>query len=181
MEGLKRGREDTVRSAVERLAQAVQQSFAMKPFFGPDVTLVPMPRSSLLMQGQLWPAEVICREIVRQGLAAGIEHSLRRTRAVPKSSVAAAGQRPGLDTHLATMEATPWLASGQRITVVDDVITLGVTLFAGCTLVQEIQPGARVRAFGLLRTMGLQPNVDQIVDPVGGTLTYSNNRVHRHP
>jgi hypothetical protein len=178
---IKQNRNGVVRMAVERLAETLRNSYVMRAFFGNDVTLVPMPRSSLLVAGALWPADVICQEMVRQGLAAGVEHALRRTTAVPKSAFATKGQRPDLDKHLATMAATPWLASGKHITVVDDVVTKGRTLFAGCVLVQEVQPGATVRAFGLVRTQGFAANVAGTVDPVVGELRQSGGDVDRHP
>jgi predicted amidophosphoribosyltransferase len=154
----------------------------MADFFGDDVVLVPVPRSSPLVAGALWPADVICREMVRQGLARSVEPALRRVNAVPKSAFSRVGERPNVDKHLETMQAQARLLAGDRITVVDDVVTKGRTLYAGCVLVQEAAPTANVLAFGLIRTMGLIPEVEQIVDPCTGTLTYNSwGDVDREP
>lgn len=169
---LKDGKDDVIRQAVVRLGENMTAA-GLAEFFGNDVTLVPMPRSSLLVAGALWPAERICKEIVAQGLARTVETSLRRVTAVPKSAYAKQGERPGVDKHLETMEATPWLAAGSRITLVDDVITAGRTLYAGCVLVQNVVPGAKVQAFGMVRTNSYVHEVERIVDPKSGLIKYN--------
>jgi hypothetical protein len=178
--GIKGGKGPYLTAAVERLVERWQTA-GMKDFFGDGVVLVPAPRSSPLVAGALWPAELICQEIVRRGLAARVEPALQRLTAVPKSSFQKAGQRPDLDKHLESMSATPWLSDDRRIVVVDDVITIGRTLFAGCVLVQEAKPKADVRAFGLVRTMGLIPNIAQILDPAVGELRLFFGDVDRVP
>lgn len=177
---LKNGREVTVRSAVARLVQ-LSQGTPLADFFGTDVTLIPMPRSAPLVAGALWPADVLCREMVKQGLAGSVETSLARRTAVSKSAFAKPGERPDVQKHLETIVANPFVARGAKITVIDDVITKGVTLYAGCVLVQEVVPGAEVRAFGMVRTMGLIPEVEAIIAPVVGTLIYSYGDVRREP
>ena len=177
---IKNCREATVRSAVERLA-ASWQGAGMADFFGDDVVLVPMPRSSLLVDGALWPAMVLCREIVRQGLARSVEPALRRVTAVPKAHYGKAADRPDVAKHLETMEATPWLMDGARITVVDDVVTKGAQLYAGYVMIQEAMPDAEVRTFAMVRAMGFE-EVEKIVDPVTGTITrYASGKVWREP
>jgi hypothetical protein len=177
---IKSGRDATVHQAVERLVQRWQDA-GMVDYFGDDVVLVPMPRSSLLVEDALWPSMVLCREIVRQGLAQSVEPALRRVTAVPKAHYGKAADRPDVEKHLATMEANPWLFDGTRITVVDDVVTKGVQLYASHVLVQEAMPDAEVRVFALIRTIGFD-DVEKIVDPVTGTLTrYPSGKVWREP
>lgn len=182
MDAIKNGRAATVRSAVIRLGESILVG-AFEDFFGDydDVVVVPMPRSAPLVANALWPAEVICKEIVQQGLAKAVEPILRRVSAVPKSAFAAPGQRPDVQKHLDSMEASVSLVHGSRVILVDDVVTKGVTLYAGCALVQEKMPGADVRAFGLIRTLGLQPDIERIVDPVVGILRYGWGDVQRAP
>lgn len=110
-----------------------------------------------------------------------MEPALRRVTPVPKSAFSRVGERPNIDKHIESMEAEAWLSGGDRVTLVDDVITKGRTLYAGCVLVHEVVPTATVRAFGLIRTMGLVPDVEQIVDPAVGLLTYSWGDVNREP
>ncbi len=178
---IKDGRETTVQNAVERLAASWQDA-GMADFFGDDVVLVPMPRSSLLVDGALWPAMVVCREVVRQGLARAVEPALRRITAVPKAHYGKASERPDVAKHLETMEATPWLLDGARITLVDDVVTKGVSLYAGCVLIQEAMPDVEVRGFAMVRAMGFQDEVEKVVDPATGTITrYPSGKVWRDP
>jgi hypothetical protein len=176
---IKRGDEAMVRRAVTRLAEKWEEA-DMAGFFGSDVTLVPAPRSSLLLADALWPADVICKEMVRQGLARCVEPLLRRVTAVPKASTARPGERPDVEKHLATLEAESRLTGG-RITVVDDVVTQGRMLYAASERVQEAAPTATVAAFALVRTMGYVPDVEKILDPCVGTLTYSWGDVRREP
>lgn len=151
----------------------------MEEFFGNDVVLVPAPRSAPLVADALWPADVICREIVRRRLARVVAPALRRIEAVPKASYSRV--RPDLDRHLGTMRVRASLLRGERITVVDDVVTQGRMLYASCLLVQEAAPTATVQAFGLVRTMGFVDDIEQIVDPCIGTLTYAWGDVQREP
>jgi hypothetical protein len=179
--GVKNGNAATLTAAVARLNQHWQAG-NMAEFFGPNVVLVPAPRSSPLVAGALWPTELLCQEMVRQGLGAGVVPALLRVKAVPKSAFAKWGERPTVTTHLESMEAAAaLLKDATHVTVVDDVITKGPTLYAGCVLVKEALPHADVRAFGLVRTMGYVPDVPQILEPVTGTLRHVFDNVVREP
>jgi predicted amidophosphoribosyltransferase len=109
--------------------------------------------------------------MLQQGLAGAIEPILQRVRAVPKAHFSRQGERPDVAKHRGSMEVDARILAGTRITLVDDVITQGRTLYAGSTLVQEALPTKTVRAFGVIRTMGLIPDVERILDPCVGTLT----------
>ena len=52
----------------------------------------------------------------------------------------------------------------------DDVVTKGAMLLTCADLLREEFPNADVRGFALLRTMGLQPEVDEYIDPCVGTI-----------
>jgi adenine/guanine phosphoribosyltransferase-like PRPP-binding protein len=67
------------------------------------------------------------------------------------------------------------------MTIVDDVVTKGATLLACATLLQATFQGATVRGFGLVRTRGLQPEVEKIVDPCVGLITWNGGSVDRQP
>jgi adenine/guanine phosphoribosyltransferase-like PRPP-binding protein len=62
------------------------------------------------------------------------------------------------------------LGAPERITIVDDVVTKGATLLAAASLLADVFPDAEILAFALVRTTGLIPNVERIVDPVVGTI-----------
>lgn len=54
--------------------------------------------------------------------------------------------------------------------VVDDFVTKGATLLGAASRVADLFPDAMVTAFVLVRTTGLVPNVERIVDPVAGEI-----------
>lgn len=176
---LKQGKPAYITQAVTRLAQ-VWQAEDMDDHFGKNVILVPAPRSSPLVSGALWPAEVICREIVAQGLAKAVQPALKRITRVTKS--AGARERPDIHKHIETIEATPWLSDGEapRITIVDDVITRGATLYASRVLIGEAMPRADVQVFAVVRTMsGVE--VPKILQPCVGEIRRAWDNVMRVP
>jgi len=65
----------------------------------------------------------------------------------------------------------------QKVLLVDDIVTKGCTLLACSSRVQEAFPDAEIPAFamlrtmGLVRTMGLGPDIERIVDPCVGLIT----------
>ena len=178
--GIKADRADVMSEAVARLEKEHEAS-GLQEFLGPEVVLVPTPRSAPLVEYALWPAERICQRLVDAGLGSTVERVLVRTEAVPKSSFSQPGDRPSVDRHLGTIVAEPLLLGAEHITVVDDVITKGRTLYAAVCLVQEAFPKSEVRAFTLVRTMGLVPEIESIVDPCVGKISYRSGDVKREP
>jgi hypothetical protein len=166
---VKAGREATLRSAVASLAKDLTSS-GLAAVLGPGVTLVPCPRSSPLVEGALWPGRLIADELVRVGLGRQVLLSLERTEAVPKSAFQARGARPNALRHYQTMRATADLAASESITVVDDFITKGNTLLGAASRLAEVHPKATIAAFALVRTMGLQPEVADLIGPCVGRI-----------
>lgn len=154
--------------AVERLAQEFGSPLA--EVLGPDVSLVPAPKSAPLVAGALWPARRIAEELVRHHLGEEMLPCAHRVRAVRKSAYAARGERPTAREHLDSIEVENVLAKPRRVTVVDDVVTKGATLLAVASHVQDLLPEAEVCVFAMLRTMGLRPEVEKILDPCVGTI-----------
>ena len=167
--GIKADRADVMSEAVARLEKEYEAA-GLGEFLGPEVVLVPTPRSAPLVEGALWPAERICERLLAEGLGSSVERVLLRTKAVPKSSFSQPGARPSVERHLETLVAEPLLLGAERITVVDDVVTKGRTLYVVVCLVKEAFPDAEVRAFALVRTMGRVPEIDEIVSPCVGTI-----------
>jgi hypothetical protein len=155
--------------AVEELAGAFGTT-PLDEVLGADVMLVPAPKSTPLVSGALWPALRIAEELVRRGLGKEVVPCVRRIIPVKKSAYAAPGERPTAKTHLESLAVDAVLARPSRVAVVDDVVTKGATLLATASAVKELFPDADVRGFAMLRTMGLQPEVEQIRDPCVGTI-----------
>ena len=67
------------------------------------------------------------------------------------------------------------------VVLIDDVVTKGRTLLAAATRLQEAFPEADIRAFALLRTQGLIPGVQRLLDPCKGEIRWKAGDAHRNP
>jgi hypothetical protein len=76
---------------------------AFRNVFGPEVVLVPAPRSSPLVKGGLWPGDRICAALVEHGLGSRARPLLVRTKAVNKAATSRSGERPGIHEHLESL------------------------------------------------------------------------------
>src|SRR6185436_16939767 len=99
------------------------------------------------------------------------------------SSAAEPGKRPKIQDHLSSMRVTAesTIFPPRRIVVIDDVITKGATLIAAVSLLKEKFPSADIKAFALVRTLGLQRDIDQILDPCIGTVMNLEGEAERAP
>jgi predicted amidophosphoribosyltransferase len=167
-----------------KYANRVQQQAAdpnqLAGFFLTDDVLVPVPGSSPRVRGH-WVAGELADALVREGLGAIAWPGLHRTCAVRKSATAARGARPSVDAHYASfvLESPP--RELRSVILVDDVITKGRTLLAAAARVREALPGVPIRAFALLRTMGMTPGVRQLLNPCRGEITWIAGDACRMP
>jgi len=163
------------RLADELPASPLQELFRVNPL------LVPVPRSSLSVDGGIWPAFNIAAALVRHGIGAGVLPCLTRVNAVPKSAFAAAGTRPKPVDHYDSIEGTRMVADRTLLCLIDDVITKGATLLGAATRPQQTFPEANIIAFALARTLGFVENIDSIVEPAVGTVTLRGDEAVREP
>jgi hypothetical protein len=70
---------------------------------------------------------------------------------------------------------------GERITLVDDFVTKGNTLLGAASRLATVLSSGTPTAFPLVRTVGLQPDVERIVDPCVGTIRRHGGGVARRP
>ncbi len=156
-DSIKGGVEAALRTAVHYLVRDLE-STELSAVLGSDVTLVPAPGSSLLVEGAFWGPRWIAEELVRVGLGKQVFPCLSRITAVPKSAFQPPGGRPSARHHYDTMRVEGLAPlGGRRITIVDDFVTKGNTLLGAASRLSEACPTAQVNAFALIRTMGLQP------------------------
>jgi adenine/guanine phosphoribosyltransferase-like PRPP-binding protein len=100
---------------------------------------------------------------------------------VHKSATAAPGERPSVHLHYESFFIERPAVSPERIVLIDDVVTKGRTLLAAATRVHEAFPCAQIRAFALVRTMGLIAGVNQLLDPCKGEIRWRAGDAHRSP
>lgn len=166
--------------AARRLAEEHPESLFDDLFADPPL-LVPVPRSSLAVEGGIWPASNIASALARHRIGAAVLPCLARIKAVPKSAFAASGTRPKPIDHYESLQVTKMMTDRQSLCLVDDVITKGATLLAAATRLHETYPQATVTAFALVRTLGFVENVEKIVVPATGTITSRGDDAFREP
>jgi hypothetical protein len=144
--------------------------FIRRQFLPATATLVPMPGHAPMKDPKShWAARELCEVFVAAGLGARWLPLLERVSPVPKAAFSRPEERPTAEVHYHSMRATPDLAAGAILTVVDDVVTRGATLLAAIARLRELFPDASIRAFALLRTMSSEP-IAHVKDPCAGLI-----------
>jgi hypothetical protein len=167
-----------------RVRQQVAEPSPLAGFFCPTAVLVPIPGSAPLVAGTASVAERLAIALLGEGLGHSIWPGLHRICPVRKSATAAPGSRPTVGNHydsFAIGAAEPAAAVPQQVVLIDDVVTKGRTLLAAAARLQEALPHAQIRAFALLRTMGLVPGVDRLLDPCIGEIRWRAGDAYRNP
>ena len=161
-----------------------EQAFENRKFgdlLGSNVILVPVPRSVPSSSESSWAAGQIALALMQQGLAAAVWTGLRRQCAVRKSATAPCIGRLTVAEHYESFVVDSSLRAPGRIALVDDVVTRGRTLLAASMRMQERFPGAQIGAFALVRTLGLVPDIEQLVDPCRGAIAWTGRDAKRDP
>jgi hypothetical protein len=170
---IKAGKAVTIESALPHLRTPA--AAALAPFLSPDVTLVPVPRSAPLADGALWPAKVIADILAAAGFGGTVLPLVERATAVRKSSSSLPKDRPSVAEHYESLAVQTQLLRPAQITLVDDVLTQGRTVFACAMRLIEAFPDAQIRCFAMVRTQGLVDNIERIIEPAAGIVRYYEN------
>ena len=165
---------------VSRIA-ANQPGGPLTEFFQPSDAMVPVPTSAVSKPGTVWPALEIANALVAAGLGCEVVQMLGRRQPMRKSAYAPTGGRPTVEEHLESLSVHQFVGRGERIVWVDDLITKGTTLFASFMALRRIEPTRAIVAFAARRTLGLQPEIDRIAEPVVGQIRFNNGEVEREP
>jgi len=171
--GIKAGRINIINSAIERIDDLKAEE--KEDFFNDKITLVPVPRSAPLTQGALWPAKEIVNALLEANLGKDHQVLIKRIHHVKKSSSqVGADQRPSVEDHYNSLSVQKYLMKPERITLIDDVLTLGRTFFACAQRLYESFPEIEIRCCSLIRTQSLIPDIEKLLDPSFGDITYNN-------
>ena len=138
-------------------------------YFGPSVTLVPVPGHAPLAPGAVLLTARIARALQRAGLADRFEALLERNAAVQKSAFALAADRPTAAVHFASLSVGRVLDVPRQIVLVDDFVTRGAMLLASATRLSHTFPKAEFRGFALVRSI-TDGEILSIRDPVEGVI-----------
>jgi predicted amidophosphoribosyltransferase len=169
-----------IRYAV-RVRQLALKSSRLAGFFCSTDVFVPVPRSVPRSYRGIWVAADLSHALVQEGLGTMTWPGLRRLFAVRKSATAPPGERPSVALHYASFSLDQPPVIPTSVVLVDDVITRGRTLLAAAARVHEAFPGADVRAFALLRTMGQISGVPALLDPCTGEIRWRAGDAQRFP
>lgn len=138
-------------------------------YFQGEVTLVPVPSSSLRSPGALWVPLNLAQAMEQRGLGR-VAELLTRVSPLPKSATAVPERRSRAADHLLTLHAESRLDVTNEILLVDDVVTRGATLLGAASRVQMAYPQARVRALVMMRAVSDTEDFTTITDSCVGSI-----------
>ncbi|WP_261511690.1 phosphoribosyltransferase [Chryseobacterium paludis] len=156
-----------------RLSQRLKEA-GLSEYFAKSA-LIPVPRSTPLIEGAVFPSKIICETLVSNGLGESVADCLKRKYAIPKSS----GQfhsdtRNTVQVHQDSLQVTPILITEPTIVVVDDILTLGRTSMASALELQKVYPDKEIKIFCTIRTRGWK-NLEKIIDVSKGYMNVAGN------
>jgi hypothetical protein len=164
-----------------RVRQEVSGCSPLSGFLGPDKVLVPVPGSAPRAGGAMSVAQHLASALLDEGLGHSVWPGLQRAFAVQKSATAARGSRPTVGAHYDSFAIEPADTLTRQVILVDDIVTKGRTLLAAAARIQDAFPQAQIRAFALVRTMGLVSGVESLLDPCIGEIAWRAGDAHRTP
>jgi predicted amidophosphoribosyltransferase len=154
---------------------------ALAGLFAGEVILVPVPGSAPQSR-RVWAAERLAAALHGVGLGRCVWPAVRRHAAVRRSATAINADRPTVRQHFESVSvATRTNRPPGRVILVDDVITKGRTVLAVAARLYEAFPHADIRAYALVRTLGLIANVTGPLEPCQGVVTWAGGDAWREP
>lgn len=174
------GGESPSEYAARRIAEEIGKG-VLADFFVSTPNLIPVPRSSLTIDGGIWPSLNIASALVKHSIGARVLPCLERVKPVPKSAFSATGTRPKPHDHYESIAVKRMVVGNEPLCLVDDVITKGATILGAAARLAEAYPAAEIFAFSLVRTMGFVDNISEMIDAVIGTITLRGDDALREP
>jgi hypothetical protein len=178
---VKRADPRTLAHCAARVATMIDSQVA-PDFLNSDVALIPVPRCIPCDPRNPISAPVaITRALRAVGLGGFIWPAVRRWRAVPKSAWSRPGSRPEFLEHYTSLELLDHEPPADRFLLVDDFIARGRTIMAAAAVLYQAIPRADIRAFALVRTEGLAPDIFAITTPTVGIVRHLGGDAFRTP
>jgi hypothetical protein len=177
---LKEGDTHFINQYARRVRQQTEPRGALAGFILSRDLLVPVPRSAARMGGT-WVAADLARALVQQGVGRATWQGLRRVFSVRKSATAVRGSRPTVARHYDSFRLDLPELRPDSVVLIDDVITKGRTLLAAAARVREALPDTQIRAFALLRTCGMIPDIQTLLEPCRGEIRWVGGDARRNP
>ncbi|GGG36321.1 hypothetical protein GCM10011344_41500 [Dokdonia pacifica] len=154
--------------------EKLEEDHPIRLMFNDNSILVPVPRSTPLIEGALFPTKILAEHLVRKGFGVRVEELIERKKKVPKSSsFSRASDRPSCNTHYKSLKTKNPIAFVNKIILIDDVFTLGRTSFACARKLEETYPDAEIFVFTAMRTRGFVKELKTIVKPSYKTMKYN--------
>jgi len=160
----------------DRVGEIAASSPELSRFLHPNCTLVPMPRSSPIREGDLWPAYEIAAQLASLDLGSIMTCLKRRTAVRKMALIPKADLRPSIAEHYDSFVVENAMPTAD-ITLVDDVLTQGRTAIAAASRLAEKFPNASIRVFALTQTRGKSTDleIDTILNVQVGKIFYNHN------
>ncbi|HMK86745.1 MAG TPA: hypothetical protein VK437_12370 [Steroidobacteraceae bacterium] len=180
---LKSGNTRMMAKYAARVREQASERGRLAGFFDATDILVPVPGCEPTTPGSTSVTDTLAAALLREGIGYAAWGGLRRVRAVRKSATAPPRERPAVGSHYDTLAVVCMgeFSRSPRLVLIDDVITTGRTLLAAAMRLHGAFPLARLRAFALLRTMGLVADVERLLDPCVGEIRWRAGDARRCP
>lgn len=177
---VKAGKIDTIDTLINLYLERFPDH--LNEILNPNCTLVPIPRSSPLVEGASWPSLIIAEELVKKGLGKEVVPVIERKVAIRKSHGSYNSEtRPSVQDHLATLQIHPKMITTDTIVLVDDVITMGTISISCAKKIQTVYNDKQVKSFGLSKTLSFVSEIEEVLDPtVSSISSYDSGKVFRH-
>jgi hypothetical protein len=163
----------------ERINNSIN-TLPFKEFFDKDVSLVPVPKSSLTKSDTLWVPLKIAEAMSKLNM--GLCYPcLKRITPIQKAAYASPSQRPTAQTHFDTIDINSILPKPTKIVLIDDVITRGATMIGCASRLRSFFPDVSIKGFAVMRTISNPNDFTKIEDPCVGTINHYPHGTFRTP
>ena len=169
----------------EFIAKNLKEELDSLPFatlFGKDVSLVPVPKSSLMTLGALWVPQRLVNALCKFNLGREL-NCLIRKEAVSPAHLTKPEDRPKPLDHYRTIDVQKKIGEPPKnILLIDDIITRGATLLGAASRLNEAFPNIPISAFVVMRTISNPDEFEKINSPVVGKISLNpSGSTHRDP